>query len=73
MVPLTNKGDCNNNVKEECHKFDSLQVEDEGSDDSTNDHTQIEVQENDENPRDLSDKKKMEDLDLEDLMEVEDS
>ena len=35
--------------------------------------TQTEAQENDENPNDSSDKKKTEDLDLEDLMEVEDS
>ena len=40
---------------------------------NSNEDTQIEAYKSDENPSDSSDKKETEDLDLEDLMEVEDS
>ena len=70
---MKNQGDGNNNVNGECHKCDSLQVKNEGSDDNADEDTQIEGHKSDENPSDSSDKKKTEDLDLEDLMEVEDS
>ena len=68
LAQVKNEGDNESNVNGECCKCD-----DEGSEDNTNEDPQIEAQENDENPSDLSDKKKTEDLDLEDLMEVEDS
>ena len=68
LTQVKDEGDNDNNVNGECCKCD-----DEGRDDSANDDTQKEARENDENPSDLSDKKKTEDLDLEDLMEVEDS
>ena len=68
LTQVKNEGDNDNNVNGECCKCD-----DEGSEDSAIDHTQKEAQENYENPSDSSDKKKTEDLDLEDLMEVEDS
>ena len=70
---MKNQGDGNNNVNGECHKCDLLQVKDEGSEYSANDYTQMEAHKNDKNPSDSSDKKKKEDLDLEDLMEVKDS
>ena len=68
LTEVKNEGDGDNNVNGECCKCD-----DEGSDGSANDDSQKEAQENDENTTDSSDKKKTEDLDLEDLMEVEDS
>ena len=43
-----NQGDGNNNVNGECHKCDSLQVKNEGSDDNADEDTQIEGHKNDE-------------------------
>ena len=73
LPQVKDEADDTNNVNRECCKCHLQQVKDEGSGDNANDDIQKEAEKNDEKQSDLNDKKKTEELDLEDLMEVEDS
>ena len=65
------EGDADNNVNGECCKCHVR--DDEGSGDKADGDITKDEEKNDEKSSDSNDKKKSEDLDFEDLMEVEDS